>query len=56
MNERNDDKEFGYCYTQFTDVEQEVNGIYTYDRKLKFNTERLKKFFGAPAGIETSND
>ncbi|MBN2313273.1 MAG: hypothetical protein JXM79_05045, partial [Sedimentisphaerales bacterium] len=27
----------GYCYTQLTDVEQEVNGVYTYDRKPKFN-------------------
>ena len=42
----------GYCYTQLTDVEQEVNGIYTYDRKPKFNAERLKRFFGAPAAIE----
>jgi len=24
---------FGFTYTQLTDVEQEVNGIYTYDRK-----------------------
>lgn len=46
----------GFCYTQLTDVEQEVNGIYTYDRKLKFNTERLKNYFGAPAAIEKSND
>lgn len=23
----------GYCYTQLTDVEQEVNGFMTYDRK-----------------------
>ena len=42
----------GYCYTQLTDVEQEVNGIYTYERELKFNAERLKKFFAAPAAIE----
>jgi len=46
----------GYCYTQLTDVEQEVNGIYTYDRKPKFNAERLKKFFGAPAAIEKSKN
>ena len=46
----------GYCYTQLTDVEQEVNGVYTYDRKLKFDTERLKKFFGAPAAIENSKN
>jgi beta-galactosidase/beta-glucuronidase len=42
----------GYCYTQLTDVEQEVNGIYTYERGRKFDTERLKKYFGAPAAIE----
>ena len=23
---------FGYCYTQLTDVEQEVNGLLNYDR------------------------
>ncbi|MCX7012647.1 MAG: hypothetical protein NTW86_08820 [Candidatus Sumerlaeota bacterium] len=42
----------GFCYTQLTDVEQEQNGVYTYDRKLKFDAERLKKAFGAPAAIE----
>ena len=36
----------GYCYTQLTDVEQEQNGIYTYDRQLKFDAERLKAIFG----------
>lgn len=42
----------GYTYTQLTDVEQEVNGIYTYDRKPKFDIERMKTIFGAPAAIE----
>ncbi len=42
----------GFTYTQLTDVEQEENGIYTYDRKLKFDAARLKKAFGAPAAIE----
>ncbi len=42
----------GFCYTQLTDVEQEINGIYTYDRTIKFNAERLKKILGAPAAIE----
>ena len=46
----------GYCYTQLTDIEQEVNGVYTYDRKPKFNTERLKKFFGAPAAIDQTKN
>ena len=27
---------FGLCYTQLYDIEQEVNGLYTYDRKPKF--------------------
>jgi hypothetical protein len=42
----------GYTYTQLTDVEQEVNGVYTYDRKPKFDIVRLKTIFGAPAAIE----
>ncbi len=32
---------FGFCYTQLTDVEQERNGIYTYDRKPKFDMKRI---------------
>jgi beta-galactosidase/beta-glucuronidase len=42
----------GYTYTQLTDVEQEVNGVYTYDRKPKFDVQHLKGIFGAPAAIE----
>jgi beta-galactosidase/beta-glucuronidase len=33
----------GICYTQLTDVEQEINGLMTYDRKLKFDAAELKK-------------
>ena len=33
----------GWCYTQLTDVEQEQNGIYTYDRKAKFDSVILKE-------------
>ncbi len=32
----------GICYTQLTDVEQEVNGLLTYDRKPKFDPARIK--------------
>jgi beta-galactosidase/beta-glucuronidase len=46
----------GYTYTQLTDVEQEVNGVYTYDRKPKFDIKRLKGIFGAPAAIEKRKD
>lgn len=33
----------GICYTQITDVEQEINGLMTYDRKLKFDPKEIKK-------------
>ena len=42
----------GFCYTQLTDVEQEINGLYTYDRKPKFNNANLKRIFSATAAIE----
>lgn len=35
----------GYCYTQLTDVEQEQNGLYHYDRSLKFEIERIRAIF-----------
>ncbi len=35
----------GYCYTQLTDVEQEENGIYNYDRSPKFDMERIRAIF-----------
>ena len=46
------DKMFGLCYTQLTDVEQEQNGLYTYDRIPKFDTERLRKVMSRKAAIE----
>ncbi|MFI7068028.1 glycoside hydrolase family 2 protein [Kribbella sp. NPDC050124] len=33
---------FGYCYTQLTDVFQEENGIYRFDRSSKFDVPRIK--------------
>ena len=36
---------WGYCYTQLTDVEQEQNGIYYYDRSPKFDMERIRSIF-----------
>lgn len=32
----------GVCYTQLTDVEQEINGLLTYDRKPKFDVNAVK--------------
>lgn len=34
---------FGYCYTQLTDVMQEKNGIYRFDRSDKLDVERIRK-------------
>jgi beta-galactosidase/beta-glucuronidase len=33
----------GLCYTQLTDVEQEINGLTTYDRKLKFDSGKMRE-------------
>lgn len=35
----------GYCFTQLTDVQQEVNGILDYAHKPKFDAEILKAIF-----------
>lgn len=43
---------FGLCYTQLTDVEQEQNGLYTYDRIPKFDCEILRKIMSRKAAIE----
>lgn len=32
----------GICYTQLTDVEQEVNGLMTFDRKFKVDPKIIK--------------
>jgi beta-galactosidase/beta-glucuronidase len=42
----------GFTYTQLTDIEQEQNGVYYYDRTPKFDAARLRAAFGAPAAIE----
>ena len=35
----------GFCYTQLTDIEQEQNGVYNYDRTSKFSNEELQSIF-----------
>jgi beta-galactosidase/beta-glucuronidase len=46
-------KMFGFCYTQLTDVEQEVNGLYYYDRSSKFDSSIIKAITSRKAAIET---
>ena len=35
----------GFCYTQLTDIEQEQNGVYNYDRTDKFDMKRIHSIF-----------
>jgi len=46
---------FGYCYTQLTDVFQEQNGIYTFDRRSKFDMERIRMAQVRVAAIELTD-
>ncbi|MBQ8803774.1 MAG: beta-galactosidase [Tyzzerella sp.] len=48
----NNEKIFGFCYTQLYDVEQEKNGLYTYGREPKFDMEIIKQINMAKAAIE----
>ena len=50
-----DPAHFGYCYTQLTDIYQEQNGIYGFDRSLKFDMERIRSAQKRPAAIESSS-
>ncbi len=43
---------FAYCYTQLTDVEQEQNGLLTYDRRLKFPAEVINPILTRKSVIE----
>lgn len=42
----------GFCYTQLYDIEQEKNGLMTYDRHFKFPPETIKKINSRKAAIE----
>lgn len=45
-------KIMGFCYTQLTDVEQEQNGLYTYERVPKFHAETICNLISRSAAIE----
>ena len=42
----------GFCYTQLTDVEQEKNGLYTYDRRAKFDPAAIRAILSRRSVIE----
>jgi beta-galactosidase/beta-glucuronidase len=43
---------FGFCYTQLYDIEQEQNGLYYYDRSPKFDPELFRRINTRKAAIE----
>ena len=43
---------FGFCYTQLTDIEQEKNGLYYYNRKPKFDVKKLYAITSRQAAYE----
>ncbi|WP_327588533.1 beta-galactosidase [Nonomuraea sp. NBC_00507] len=47
-----DPRMFGYCYTQLTDVYQEQNGVYRFDRSSKLDVARIRAAQLRPAAIE----
>jgi beta-galactosidase/beta-glucuronidase len=50
-----DPEMFGYCYTQLTDLMQERNGIYRFDRSTKLDVESVRKAQLRPAAYELSD-
>lgn len=46
---------FGYCYTQLTDVFQEKNGIYNFDRSAKLDIARIRAIQDRVAAIELAS-
>lgn len=46
---------FGYCYTQLTDVFQEQNGLFGFDRTSKFDLTRIRSAQKRAAAIELAH-
>ena len=45
---------FAFCYTQLTDIEQEVNGLFRYEtREPKFDMKIIKEIMTKKAAVET---
>jgi beta-galactosidase/beta-glucuronidase len=47
----------GFCYTQLTDIEQEINGLLTYDRRPKISSDEIaaihREFYKDPATLQS---
>jgi beta-galactosidase/beta-glucuronidase len=46
----------GFCYTQLTDIEQEINGLLTYDRRPKVPPEQIAEIHRRLFGSEEAKD
>jgi len=46
---------FGFCYTQLTDIEQEKNGLFYYDRTPKFDAKKLHEITSREAAYERND-
>ena len=46
----------GFCYTQLYDVEQEKNGLYTFDREAKFDPALIGVIVGKRAAVEKQKE
>lgn len=46
----------GFCYTQLYDVEQEQNGLFTYERKQKFSEDTYKRIRAANTSAAAIED
>ena len=46
----------GYCYTQLTDVMQEINGLLSPSREPKVDVERFRRLNVSPTGITNQVD
>jgi hypothetical protein len=47
---------FAYCYTQLTDVFQEENGIYRFDRSEKLDVARVREVQVQVAAVEAAEN
>jgi beta-galactosidase/beta-glucuronidase len=46
----------GFCYTQLTDIEQEINGLLTYDRRPKIEPEQIAEIHRRLFRLDETND
>ncbi|MFB9276469.1 glycoside hydrolase family 2 protein [Cohnella cellulosilytica] len=46
----------GYCYTQLTDIEQEINGLLTFEREPKLPPDLIKRLNEGDFGVSLPNE